>query len=73
MDEDGRIVWNKVSKMEDKIEGQKENKKNIRNAAYAAVVTTEGVHLKSGRQRYIDDATQSLHQAEIILQIFFIG
>jgi hypothetical protein len=73
MDEDGRIVWNKVSKMEDKIEGHKENKKYIRNAAYAAVVTTEGVYLKSGRHRNIDDATQSFCQGEIILQIFFIG
>jgi len=34
--------------------------------------TTEGVYIKSGQKRNIDDATQNLCQAEIILQNFFI-
>jgi hypothetical protein len=35
--------------------------------------TTEGVYIKSGQKRNIDDAIQNLCQAEIILQNFSLN
>jgi hypothetical protein len=70
VDDDGRIVWEEVSKMEEKKEGQKENRRNIRNEAYVAVANTEGAYLTSGHQRNIYDARQSLHRAGCAAKFF---
>jgi len=69
VDENGACV--DVSKMEEKMAAQAEDKTNIRSAAYIAVTNVEGIYLTSGRQRNIEDARQKLLQGQAVLETFF--
>jgi len=71
VDENGAISWVDVSKMEEKMAAQAEDKTNIRSAAYIAVTNVEGIYLTSGRQRNIEDARQRLLQGQAVLETFF--